>query len=91
MGQEILVISIINWILGIVALLCTLTLLIFPIATIIAAIIEGSKPLSEGGKRSWKKTKIFGILAAIGFFGLIAVLVVWGVAVYIVQIALATT
>lgn len=78
-------ITIVNWILGIVALLCTVSLLIFPIATIVAAIIEGSKPLNESQKRSWKKTKLFGILAAVGFFGLIAVMIAWGVAIYLVE------
>ena len=84
MGPETMMISIINWGLGLLALILVLMIMVCPLATIIAAIVEGTKQLSAGERRSWKKTVLFAILSVVGLFGLIAILALWGVAVYLV-------
>lgn len=43
--------------------------LLFPILTIVFGIIEGSKQLPLGQKRSWKKTIVFACLTALAIIG----------------------
>jgi hypothetical protein len=86
MGPEMIALSIVNWILGLLGLLCVLILVVCPLGTVISAIVEGSKQLAPGERRSWKKTKIFGILSGVGLVGLIIILVLWSIAVYVTGI-----
>ncbi len=48
-------------------------------------IVEGSKPKPTTGKKTYKKTILFGILSAASLVVLILTLVVWGVATYSLQ------
>lgn len=85
MTPAMMTLVIVNWALGLVALLCILIVLVGPLGTIIAALVEGTKQLAPGERRSWKKTKIFGIISALGIIGLIAILVLWGAANYLIR------
>ncbi len=72
--------SVINVILGLVGLLCSLGIMIgFP-GLIIALIVESSRKVSQGERRSFKWTKIF-VFSFIGSLVLmIVVLGLWAVA-----------
>lgn len=74
--------AIVNWILGLVSLIATIIIIFGPILTIIMAIVEGTKQIAPGQKRSWKKTIIAACVSAGGLVLLIGVLVVWGIANY---------
>lgn len=84
MPQEMMII-IINWIFGLIGLLCMLAIIIgFP-GFIIAIIAESVKQVPDKQKRSYRFSKIFGISFAIGLIVLIAVMVLWGISTYLVM------
>lgn len=83
--MHIIFASIINWILGILALICTLGIIIFPILAVVMGIIEGKNPNKTDQKHRWKKTIISLVLFSISFGGLIIVFVSWGLAVFLVN------
>ncbi|EKD79215.1 MAG: hypothetical protein ACD_41C00133G0007 [uncultured bacterium] len=79
---QMMVIVIINWILGLLGLVFSLFLFICPLGALIAALVEGSKQLVPGERRSWKVTKIFGIGFGVSLVGVIVIFVLYGVAAY---------
>lgn len=81
-SPENIMMMIVNWLLGLVSLVTTITIIFGPILTIIMAIIEGTKQLAPGQKRSWKKTIIAGCISGGALLLLIGVMVVWGISNY---------
>lgn len=72
---------IVNWILRILAQLAITGIIVFPILTLVFAISESKLPADQSGKKSWKKTKVFGILTVVSLFALIIINVLLGVLV----------
>ncbi len=88
MAPELLASQIVNWALGTVSLISVVGIILFPILTVIMAIVEGGKKIPEGVKRSFKKTAIFGILFGASIALLVLVLVAWGIANYALRASL---
>ena len=81
-SPEMTATSIASWALSTLSLILLVSSLVFPLATLTWAFVEGTKRLTPGEVRSWKKTKIFGILSGVAIIGLIVVLVIWEFTVY---------
>jgi len=83
-----IIIIILNWIFGLLSLLCTLLVVICPFGTLIALIVEATKKITPGTVRSFKKTLIFAVLFGIGLGGLLLIFALWGVVMYAAQMFL---
>lgn len=85
MQDDIIIISIINWALGLMALICVITLSCVVPVIGIAAIVEGTRVLPAGQRRTFKITKVSAIISAVALGLLIGTLVLWGLATYYVE------
>lgn len=77
--------TILNWLFGLLGLICVITLLICFCIAVIFAVKEAGRQLDSGQKHSYHKTIIASVIGAVALLGLIIIIVAWGVSLYVTQ------